>query len=81
MWFIGGLRSAYFDESDSTHYVSSRRYEKNGKLKYVENYNNGLLHGESRYYRANGSLKVEIFYQDGIIVLKNRKLIGSKPAE
>lgn len=43
---------------------SFKSYHENGKVKSIENYNNGKKHGVCKYYYDNGVLKCEESYND-----------------
>ena len=52
-------------ESSSYYLGSLKEYDKNGKLKVIYNYSNGLLNGETQFFDNNEKLAVINIYEDG----------------
>ena len=52
-------------ESSSYYLGSLKEYDKNGKLKVIYNYSNGLLNGETQFFDNNENLAVIKIYENG----------------
>ena len=72
--FKEGEVFSQFIQNPSYHIGVLKEYDKNGKIKAIYNYDNGLLDGETLYYDANEKLSVKKIYSKGeLIKIENIK--------